>query len=94
MTKSSKSTKIEKYHKNRKNSQKSIKIHKNRQKITKTKIVDYYLTRLTANICIHSNLIKHIKISIEISFDGLSNLDQRLIERNFFSFNFVKIEQN
>ena len=52
MTKSSKSTKIEKYRKNRKNSQKSIKIHKNRQKITKTKIVDFYLTRLTANICI------------------------------------------
>ena len=34
-----------------KNSQKSIKIDKNRQKFTKTKIVNFYLTRLTANIC-------------------------------------------
>ena len=50
-----------KYHKNRekftkinKNRQKSTKIHRNRQKFTKTKIVNFYLTRLTANICIFS----------------------------------------
>ena len=40
-------TKIEK------NSQKLIKINKNSQKFTKTKIVNFYLTRLTANICMN-----------------------------------------